>query len=120
MSLSSIVFKENPTREFEALGKKIVIRGITARDTLDMDMDLLEFMTKEGDEIDLRTTVKGMIEYLAAAIISIDGEKPESKEETKNFLLDQEQGIVIQIFAAANAEAAEAIQEAKKSEGMPA
>jgi len=116
MSLSSIVFKEHPTREFEALGKKIVVRGITARDTLDMDMDLLDFMTKEGTDIDLRTTVKGMIEYLSAAIVSIDGEKPENKEETKNFLLDQEQGVVIQIFAAANAQEIQTAAEVKKSE----
>ena len=119
MSLSSIVFKANPTREVEVLGKKIIVRGLTTKDTLDMDINLLEFMESAAGsdkQTDLKTIVKGMIEFLAAAIVSIDGQIPESKEETKQFLLDQDYGIISAIFAEVNKDQIAEVAETKKSE----
>ena len=118
MPLSNIVFKANPTREIEVLGKKIVVKSLTTKDTLAMDIDLLDFMGSSGDKDaspDLKTVVRGMIEFLSVAIVSIDGEVSSSKEETKEFLLNQDYGIVTAIFAAVNKDQASEVTEVKKS-----
>jgi len=121
--LSKVIFKEVAVKEIEVLGHKIVIRGLTTRDSLEMDVDYTDIMketpkAKEGEEtkepaINLKAMIQNMIEVLSSIIVSIDGITPDNRNETKAFLLDQEQSIVSEIFSKADVYSTKAAEEIK-------
>ena len=96
-NLAKIVFSAKQEKEVEVLGHKVVFRSLTTRDSLEMDFDYAE-LAKEENKNNPKAMLKNMIELLAASIVSIDGVAPENRQETKEWLLDQEQTSVIEIF----------------------
>lgn len=108
MSLANISFSKNPQREIVVMDKKIVIRSLTTKDTLEMNVDYAAFAAagedgKEGKEnFDIKKMLSNVVEILSSSIVSIDGQVPDSREELKSFLLAQEQEVVLAIFKEAN------------------
>ena len=96
--LSKIVFTPRQEKEVEVLGHKVVFRGLTTRDTLEMNWDYAALTDKEADQ-NPKLMLKNMIEMLAPSIVSIDGAVPENKAEAMEFLLNQNQATVIELFS---------------------
>lgn len=111
MSLAKVIFKENPTKEFEVMGKKVVVRGLTTKDTLDMDID---FEQMSSDSANIKFMLKNVIEILASILVSIDGNTPDNREESKEFLLNQSQDVVMEIFKQADVFGTKNADEIKK------
>lgn len=88
MALSKIVFTKNEGKEIEVDGHKLVVRKLTARDTIGLEMDMSVF---GKENVDVKTMLASTIEVLSALIISVDGEKSEGKEDAKEFLLNLDQ-----------------------------
>ena len=93
MGLSNVVFSKNPNTEFEIEGHKFVTRKLLTKDMLDMD---------EVEDDEKKVTVKDVVidnvNILSKIIISIDGEVPDSQEETKEWLMNIENRVVIEIL----------------------
>ena len=115
--LSKLVFKEVQQSDIEVMGHKIVLRSLTTRDSLEMDVDYANMLeeTKEGEEpkVDMKAMIKNMVEMLSSIIVSIDGIKPENREETKDFLLSQEQSVLSEIFSKADVYGSKVAEEIK-------
>jgi hypothetical protein len=95
MAISKIVFSKDAEKEIEVGGHKIVIRKLTTRDTLGLEVD----MSALGDEkADLKTMLASTIDILSSTIVSVDGEKADGKEDAKEFLMNLEQRFVTEIF----------------------
>jgi hypothetical protein len=112
MSLAKVIFKEAPTKEFEVMGKKIVVRGLTTRDTIEMDIDFEAMSNSNGGDIKL--ILKNIIEMLASTLVSIDGQTPDNRADAKEFLLNQEQEVVMEIFKQSDLFGTKATEEIKK------
>jgi hypothetical protein len=98
--LSSIVFNTVQQKEVEVMGHKIVFRNLTTRDALSMNLDYKTIAgAKEGEGIDAKAMLGNMLEMLASSIVSIDGVESENKADAMEFLLNQEQATVIELFS---------------------
>jgi hypothetical protein len=99
MAISKIVFSKDVEKEIEVGGHKIVVRKLTTRDTLGLEVD----MSALGDEkADIKTMLTSTIDILSSIIVSVDGEKSEGKEDAKEFLLNLEQKYISEIFTKAS------------------
>jgi hypothetical protein len=99
--LSSIIFTEKQQKEAEVLGHKIVFKSLTTRDTLSLNLDY-KTITGEANAaegIDAKAMLGNMLEMLSASIVSIDGIAPDNKAETMEFLLNQEQATILELFS---------------------
>jgi len=69
--------------EIEIKGKmrKLGMRALTVEDTLAMELNVID-----KEKPDTKAIVRDAIEMLSRAIFSIDGQTPDSPEETKEFL----------------------------------
>ncbi len=93
--LNDIIFKQSITKEFEVLGKKVILRTLTTKDNL--DMDYTSFQTSE--ELNIKDILKTGLDILSRSLVSIDGVVPESAQETKDFLLNQDQSVIIDLLS---------------------
>ena len=117
MGLSSIVFTKDPTREIEIDGHKIVVKKLTARDSLLLE-DSMNTVSEE--KVDYRRMLTSFIDLLSVVILEVDGVKAESKEDTKEFLLNLEQKHVTEIFQKAKVFGEVTNEDIKKAEGTQA
>jgi hypothetical protein len=101
MSLKNIIFTPTPVKEIEYLGHKIVIKALTLRDTLEMNLDF-KAMSSTAEDADLKSMLSNTIELLCSVIVSVDGEKPDNREDTREFLLAQGQKDIMELFKLAN------------------
>ncbi len=92
--LNDIVFRPVATREFEILGKKIILKALTTRDNLQMEFGSFE----NNAEVNIKDILKMAIDILSYSLVSIDGIAPENPAETKEYLLNQEQTIVLDLL----------------------
>ena len=98
MGLAAIVFTKEPTREFEVEGHKIIVKKLTARDSMTLE-DSINSVSE--DKADMKKILKSFIDLLSVVIIEVDGIKAESKADTTEFLLNLEQAQVSEIFSKA-------------------
>jgi len=117
MGLSSIIFTQEPSKVFEVEGHKFVVKKLTARDSLQLD-NAIENVGNE--KADFKTMFSAFIDLLSVTIVEVDGIKAESKEDTKEFLLNLEQQHINEIFRKAQIFGEVQTDELKKSEGTPA
>lgn len=96
MGLKGIVFTKDMTKEIEVEGHKIVVKKLTARDSLQLDASVA--IATENDKVDFKTMLTSFIDLLSVLIVSVDGVKSEGKEDAKEFLLGLEQAHVTEIF----------------------
>lgn len=90
--LSEIVFKPVQSKEFDVMGKKVLLRSLNTRDTIELDLEVKEeFKTNELLEFGVK--------ILSRAVVSIDGVTPDNPAETKAFLESQESSVVFEILA---------------------
>ena len=86
MSLEQLVWGKEIVKEFDVTmqgaARKFVLRSLTTEDTLAMDLKIMN-TEKPGT----RDILADAVEMLSRSIVSIDGVKPDSPEETKSFLL---------------------------------
>ena len=115
-NLSKIVFGKNVEHSFELEGHTFVVRKLTARDVMNLEIDASE-MQKE--EVTLKTMLQSTIDVLASVIVSIDGEVPDNKAETKEWLLGQEQSLINEIFTKSEIYGKDLSEDLKNSEGTP-
>jgi hypothetical protein len=101
MSLKDVVFNTNPTKKFTVQGKEIEVRGLTTKDTLELEVDF-DKLLDEANTNNIKLAVDSAVKVLARTLVAIDGNKPDSVEEAKEFLLSQEQAVVMEIFNKAN------------------
>lgn len=90
MSLEKLVWGGEVNKEFEVEinGTKhlIVLRSLNTEDTLGMDLNIMN-----QEKPDTRAILADAIQMLSRSIMSIDGNIPDSPEETKQFLLKKTQ-----------------------------
>jgi hypothetical protein len=90
MSLEKLVWGGEVTKEFDVkisgVDHKFVLRSLNTEDTLSMDLNLMS-QEKPGTV----AILKDAIEMLARSIVSIDGNKPDNTEETRQFLMKKTQ-----------------------------
>jgi hypothetical protein len=94
-NLSGIVFGKNGTEVLEVMGHKVEVKKLTTKDMIEGKIDLSIFAEDKPNMSELMANV---VRALAFAIISIDGIKPDNHEATAEFLLNQEQSVVLTIF----------------------
>jgi len=89
--LNDIVFKSVQSKEFDVMGKKVLIKTLTTKDNIELDVELRE---------DIKTSELLVIavKILSRAIVSIDGIVPDNAEETKGFLESQESSVVFKLL----------------------
>ena len=90
--LSEISFSEVLEKEYEIRGKKVRLRALRTRDTMDMTIEI-------GEDAKTNDLLKFAIEMLSKALVSIDGVVPDSPEESREFLLNQEASVVFEILS---------------------
>ena len=90
--LAEMTFKPIITKEFEVMGKKILLRTLTTKDTLELDLN------SQTEKPNLKDLLSFGVDTLSHCIVSVDGVTPDSVAECKEFLLKQDQGVVIQIL----------------------
>ncbi len=118
MGLTGIVFTKDMTREIEVEGHKIVVKKLTARDSLQLDSAITAVSTDK--DIDFKTMFTSFIDLLSVVIVSVDGVKSEGKEDAKEFLLGLEQAHVTEIFQKSKVFGEVTATELKNSEGTQA
>lgn len=102
MSLAGIVFSPSQERVIEYKGHKVVVRNLTTKDTIEMSLDFKSMTAESADETSIKAMLSNVVEILSSIIISIDEQKPDNREEAKNFLLNQSQNDVMELFKQAN------------------
>jgi len=85
------VFKPIQQKEYEIMGKKVVLKTLKTKDTMEMNISIKEDM-KSND------LLRFAVELLSVAIVSIEGIVPDNVSQTKEFLENQESSIVFEIF----------------------
>lgn len=90
MSLEKLVWGGEVTKEFDVkiggVDRKFVLRSLNTGDTLSMSLNLMN-----QEKPDTVAILKDSVEMLSRSIVSIDGNIPDSPEETKAFLLKKTQ-----------------------------
>lgn len=90
--LSDIVFKASLTKEFDVMGHKVVLRSLTTKDTIELNLeDKSDFKTKDLLEFALK--------ILSKAIVSIDGIVPDNGEEVIKYLETQDAEVVLNLLS---------------------
>lgn len=115
MGLAGKVFTKDMTREIEVEGHKIVVKKLTARDSLLLDSSITAVST--NTEIDFKTMFTSFIDLLSVVIVSVDGDLSAGKEDAKEFLLGLEQAHVTEIFQKSKVFGDVTPAELKNSEG---
>lgn len=89
--LNEIMFKPIQSKEFELMGKKIVLKALNTKDTIELDLEVREgFTTSE--------LLKFAVKVLSRAIVSIEGIVPDNFEETKQYLETQDSNVVLDML----------------------
>jgi hypothetical protein len=90
MGLDKEIWGGEIQKEFEIKIKnkdrKIVLRALNTEDTLGMDLNT---MTRENS--DTKAILQDAVQILSRSIVSIDGQVPDSPEETRDFLMKSTQ-----------------------------
>ncbi len=107
--LNEIVFKPILTQEFEVLGKKVILKELTTKDNLEMD-----YSSFQTENVNVKDILKMALDILSYSIVSIDGIVPENAKETREFLLNQEQSIVLDLLTKYQSILEEGKEEIKK------
>ncbi len=95
MGLANIVFSNNEGREIEVGGHKMVVRKLTAADSLELETDLGDIAK---DDVSIKEMLRSTIDILSSVIVSVDGVASDSKADAKAFLLKLEQSTINDIF----------------------
>ena len=90
--LSEIAFSEVSQKEFDIRGKKVLLKTLKTKDNITMTTDIDED-TKRPE------LLAYSVDMLSKAIVSVDGVIPDSQEETKEFLLNQEAVVIFEILS---------------------
>jgi hypothetical protein len=90
MSLEKLVWGGEVTKEFDVIIKgtthKVVLRSLNTEDTLAMDLNIIS-----QEKPDTKQILTDAVSMLSRSIISIDGNIPDSAEETKDLLMKHTQ-----------------------------
>ena len=97
-NLASIVFKAPEAKEIEVMGHKIYIKTLNTKDTLAMDFDY----SKIAEDQSIKGILTGAVELLSSMITKIDDIEIKDRSENKEFLLNQEQSVIMEIFTKAD------------------
>jgi phage FluMu protein gp41 len=92
--LSEIMFKEMMTKEVVIKGHKVVLRSLTAKDNMELDIKL-----NESTETGTRELTALALKLLSRSIVSVDDITPDGPEEIVAFLEKQETAIVFELLA---------------------
>ncbi len=107
--LADIVFKAPETKEIEVMGHKISIKTLTTKDTLEMDFDYSQL----GEDQSIKGILTGAVELLASMIVKIDDIEIKERNDIKEFLLNQEQSVIMEIFTKADFNQTSGVPEAE-------
>lgn len=118
MGLAGIVFTKEPNRTFEVDGHKVVVKKLTAGDSLAME-SAINAVSKGGD-VEFKVMFNAFLDLLAMLILEVDGQKAENVADTRTFLLGLEQRQVIDIFNNAKIFGEITEKELKNSDGTQA
>lgn len=89
--LSEIVFKPVQSKEFEVMGKKVVLKSLTTKDTIELNIEVKEGFTSTQ-------LLSFALTLLSRAVVSVDGVVPESPADVIKFLEAQDSSVVFAIL----------------------
>lgn len=118
MGLAGIVFSKEQTRKFTVEDHIVVVKKLTAADSLAMESSINA--VSSGGDVDFKTMFNAFLDLLALLIQEVDGNKAENAADTREFLLGLEQNQVIEIFNKSKVFGEVTEKDLKKSEGTTA
>jgi hypothetical protein len=90
--LNEIVFKPIQMKEYVIAGKKVVLKSLTTKDNIELDINASDNLNSTKDILVLATKI------LSRSIVEIEGIKPDSEREIVDFLHNQEASIVLDML----------------------
>jgi len=110
--LSEIVFKSVQSKEFDVMGKKVLLKSLTTKDSIDLDIEIKESSTT-------KELLQFALKVLSRAIVSIEGITPDNHEECIGFLESQESEVVLALLTKYQELSSVDGSDLKNSEGTP-
>lgn len=90
--LNEIVFKPIQMKEYIIADKKVVLRSLTTRDNIELDINTADNLNTTKDILILASKI------LSRSIVEIEGIKPDNEKEIVDFLNIQDPSIVLEML----------------------
>jgi len=106
--LSEIMFKEMLTKEVDFMNHKVVLRALTTKDNIELDIKI-----GETDTTGSKALLEMALKMLSRSITSVDGITPDSPQEVVEFLSKQDTGVVFSLLGEYQKIASTGVEEIK-------